>query len=89
MIRLFSKDKELLNFFGVNGLFGEFDKQFSKKGFKDKGQRKNCGCIVSKDIGNYNTCKHMCLYCYANYSENVVNRNFEIKVNNSGESIIT
>jgi hypothetical protein len=33
---------------------------------RDKGQRHFCGCIVSKDIGEYNTCPHLCEYCYAN-----------------------
>lgn len=35
---------------------------------KDKYQRRLCGCMVSKDIGTYNTCLHDCAYCYATQS---------------------
>jgi len=42
---------------------------------KDPGQRNTCRCIVSKDIGQYSTCMHLCSYCYANTSPETVRRN--------------
>jgi DNA repair photolyase len=64
----FSDDAKLMDFIGSfsGDLFG--DRENVKKKLKDPGQRKNCGCVISKDIGAYDTCPHYCLYCYANSS---------------------
>ena len=41
--------------------------------------RKNvpCECIEMVDIGVYNSCKHFCKYCYANFDEKQVFDNFK------------
>ncbi len=44
---------------------------------KDKGQRPHCGCMEAKDIGQYDTCPHLCAYCYANSAPSVVAGNWQ------------
>lgn len=39
---------------------------------KAQGVRKNCGCMESADIGDYNCCAHRCRYCYANFDEGAI-----------------
>ena len=56
---------------------------------RDKGQRQFCGCIVSKDIGEYNTCAHLCEYCYANTSKEAALANLKRHLANKESETIT
>ncbi len=42
---------------------------------KEKGARAECACLLGSDIGAYNTCGHLCRYCYANYDAETVAAN--------------
>ncbi|MBA7689955.1 hypothetical protein ES703_98474 [subsurface metagenome] len=50
-------DKHIQRIFGLDGTHK-----------KDPSQRKSCGCVVSKDIGIYDSCLFGCVYCYATSS---------------------
>lgn len=55
------------------------------KKFKSSNVRKEkkCECVQMVDIGDYNSCMHMCKYCYANYDEKAVSSNFKLHDDNS------
>ena len=55
------------------------------KKFKSSNVRKEkkCECVQMVDIGDYNSCMHMCKYCYANYDEKAVSSNFKMHDDNS------
>ena len=55
------------------------------KKFKSSNVRKEkkCECVQMVDIGDYNSCMHMCKYCYANYDEKAVSSNFKRHDDNS------
>ncbi len=42
---------------------------------RDRNQRLGCGCACSVDVGMYDTCPNGCLYCYANYRDEIIARN--------------
>ena len=42
------------------------------------GNRKECACYITNDIGQYNTCGHLCRYCYANADKDTVRRNMRL-----------
>ncbi len=89
MIQLFDNDEILMDFLGYeprDSLFkGTGLLAHTKTTLKDKGQRKACGCIVSRDIGAYNTCRHLCVYCYANSSRYMVEKNKALHDDSSDE----
>ena len=47
---------------------GDYEKAIGRRlnAPKKKGARAECACYLSCDIGAYNTCLHLCRYCYAN-----------------------
>lgn len=103
MIRLAHNDETLMKFLGAEiverDIFGEVpdgaielgDNLYAvkKKDNRDGGQREFCGCVMSKDIGEYNTCPHLCEYCYANSSKEAAVANYRMHRANPESETIT
>ena len=49
-------------------------------------KNKNCNCVEMVDIGTYNSCNHLCKYCYANYDESSISKN--TKKHNPNSSLL-
>lgn len=43
-----------------------------------KGNRKECGCFESRDVGEYDTCPHGCVYCYAVQNQDLAKSRFKL-----------
>lgn len=80
-------EKDLDRFGFMSGECMSREQAYSLTGkiFK-KWSSRSCGCAEMADAGEYNTCSHMCKYCYANYDENQVKEN--IKLHNVNSSLL-
>lgn len=50
---------------------------------KIKNIREDCNCLMGNDIGAYNSCGHLCIYCYANTNKEAVKNNMRMHNPNS------
>jgi hypothetical protein len=55
---------------------------------KDPGQRSACGCVISKDIGMYDSCLFGCQYCYATSSFERAKQNHDDEHNANSPSLL-
>lgn len=81
------EDRNLTEYGFIKGecLSKELAFKLTNKVYKKWTARKEgkCECAQMVDIGVYNSCKHFCKYCYANFDEKVVINNFNTHDSNS------
>lgn len=85
-------EKDYLKEYGVN-ISGCRSKSLVEKSIgyklnypKIKGSREGCSCLLGNDIGAYDSCGHLCRYCYANANKKNVLEN--IKRHNSASPLL-
>lgn len=74
-------EKEFLKEYGID-ITGCMSQEIVEKAIHNKinvqkrqSQRAVCNCVLGNDIGAYNTCMHLCKYCYANANSGLVREN--------------
>ncbi len=88
-LRLCSKEKWLKDYgIDIEGCMRleDYERSInSKLKIKQKMQARKgyCACYLSNDIGTYNSCLHLCSYCYANGNKNHVISNYKKHDDNS------
>lgn len=88
-LRLCSKEKWLKDYdIDVNGciLLNDYEKAIGYKLDiinKSKARGSYCACYLANDIGAYNSCLHLCKYCYANNNKIQVMDNYQNHDDNS------
>lgn len=88
-LRLCSKEKWLSNYgIDVDGCVRLEDYERSIKSSLDIKQKMQarkgyCSCYLSNDIGEYNSCLHLCSYCYANGNKQQIIKNYKNHDDNS------
>ena len=74
-------EKEYLKDYGLD-ITGCMSQEIVEKAIQNKlnapknnSKRMQCNCLMGNDIGAYNTCMHLCKYCYANANQVLVKEN--------------
>ena len=84
------EDQNLIEYGFIKGecLSHELAYKLTGKSYKSWQARKGkkCNCVEMVDLGSYNSCNHLCKYCYANFDEKEINSN--IKKHNKNSSLL-
>jgi len=87
------EDRNLVEYGFIKGecLSHELAYILTGKKYKSSNVRKGkkCSCVEMADIGVYNSCKHFCKYCYANFDEKKVLENMKTLIDSNGKDLLT